>query len=229
MAQMLTQYSSHANTIADTVRAAFVQSKVGDCTVEMTAPQGSTQGGKLALQHVTLRPAGTGTGLVVGTLNAGEKRAAIRSYVEVARVHETRFKKPAGFDRAAYDLFVTHLGDVLGAFGIESTVTTEPQSLTPGSSGPASATSATSASKSAGSLALPSVHDAAVLAPAIPYAKLMIFTMVGAILFVGFVISGGERSRGRVQRPRQVVAFGQGRRSKRRSSASRPVRLQGVG
>jgi hypothetical protein len=126
MAQMLTQYSSHANTIADTVRAAFAKTKVGDCTVEMTAPEGSTQGGKLALQHITLRPADAPSALVIGSLNAGEKRAEIRAFSEVAAVHETRFKKAAAFDRSLYASFVNELAEVLLAFGIEAVRAEEP-------------------------------------------------------------------------------------------------------
>lgn len=120
MAQMLTQFSSHANTIADTVRSAFASTKIGDCIVEVTAPQESTEGGRRALQHVTLRSAGGdgGTLLVVGTLNAAEKRAEIRSFVEVAGVHEARFKRPVSFDRATYEGFVETLDGVLSAFGL---------------------------------------------------------------------------------------------------------------
>jgi hypothetical protein len=126
MAQMLTQYSSHATTIADTVRAAFAKTKVGDCTVEMTAPEGSTQGGKLALQHITLRPADAPSGLVIGSLNAGEKRADIRAFSEVAAVHETRFKKAVAFDRTLYSTFVNELAEVLLAFGIEAVRAEDP-------------------------------------------------------------------------------------------------------
>jgi len=126
MAQLLTQYSSHANMIADTVRAAFVTSKVGDCVVEVTAPEGSTLGGRLALQHVTLRPADGTTALVVGSLNAGAKHAEIRCYAEVAQVHETRLKRPAAFDADTYRTFTRDLGDVLGAFGIVANVAEEP-------------------------------------------------------------------------------------------------------
>lgn len=126
MAQLLTQYSSHANTIADTVRAAFVTSKVGDCIVEVTAPQGSTLGGKLALQHVTLRPESGSTVLVVGSLDAGKKQAEIRSFGEVAQVHETRLKRAAAFDAAAYRSFTEQLGEVLAAFGIVATVAADP-------------------------------------------------------------------------------------------------------
>lgn len=132
MAQLLTQYSSHANMIADTVRAAFVTSKVGDCVVEVTVPEGSTLGGKLALQHVTLRPSDGSTALVVGSLNAGAKHAEIRSFAEVAQVHETRLKRPAAFDADMYRSFTRDLGDVLGAFGIVATVAEDSPRSAPG-------------------------------------------------------------------------------------------------
>lgn len=166
MAQLLTQYSSHANMIADTVRAAFAATKVGDCVVEVTAPEESTQGGKLALQHVTLRPA-EGGALVVGTLNAGEKRAEIRSYVEVAAVHETRFKKPPTFDRAAYEAFVETLQGVLLAFGIEGTLAAEPTEP------PVSVTARTEEPLELGAK------------PA--YGKLAVVIALGVLLFVGVV------------------------------------------
>lgn len=119
--KVLTQYSTHANMIADTVRAAFAKTKIGDYTVEMTAPEDSTKGGLLALQHVILKPA-TGMSLVVGTVNAGDKSAELRSYAHVAKVQEERFKRPLSFDAPAYALFLEKAGSVLGAFGIETNV-----------------------------------------------------------------------------------------------------------
>lgn len=128
--RILTQYSAHANTIADTVRAAFAKTKVGDHTVEMTAPEGSTKGGIEALQHVTLKPP-AGMVLVVGTVNAGEKRAELRSYSHVARVNEERFKKPLPFDEPSYAVFLEKAEAVLGAFGIETKVTDAPRDVAP--------------------------------------------------------------------------------------------------
>lgn len=128
--KILTQYASHANTIADTVRAAFTKTKLGDLTIEMTAPTDSTQGGLLALQHVTLKPA-TGMALVVGTVNAGEKRAELRSYAHVAKVNEERFKRPLPFDETAYAAFLEKAESVLGAFGIETKVTDAPRDTAP--------------------------------------------------------------------------------------------------
>ena len=77
--KILTQYATHANTIADTFRAAFAKTKVGTHSVEMTAPQDSTKGGLLALQHVMLKPE-TGMGLVVAgviLLELGARHPAV--------------------------------------------------------------------------------------------------------------------------------------------------------
>jgi hypothetical protein len=128
--KILTQYASHANTIADTFRAAFMKTTVGDHTVEMTAPTDSTKGGLLALQHVTLKPE-TGMVIVVGTVNAGDKRAELRSYAHVAKMNEERFKRPLPFEEGAYKTFLEKAESVLAAFGIETTVTDAPRDVAP--------------------------------------------------------------------------------------------------
>jgi hypothetical protein len=115
--ELLTQFSGHANTIADTFRAAFAKHRVGGCKIDMTAPEGSTHGGLLALQHLTLLPA-EGMNIVVGTVNAQEKRAELRGYDYVTRVYEERFKKPPPFARAEYEGFVEKSKPVLAAFGL---------------------------------------------------------------------------------------------------------------
>jgi hypothetical protein len=141
MKGVLTQYSSHANTIADTFRAAFAKTKVGDHTVEMTAPEGSTGGGLLALQHITLKPE-SGMALVVGTVNAGEKRVELRSYAHVAKVNMDRFKRPLPFDEASYDAYLEKATSILGAFGLEVKVAEPPPqdaASDPPSTGPAPA------------------------------------------------------------------------------------------
>ncbi|AKV04203.1 hypothetical protein AKJ09_10866 [Labilithrix luteola] len=125
-ANLLTQYSAHANTIADTYRAAFRETKVGDYTVEMTAPEGSTKGGLLALQHLTLRPP-SGMSLVVGVIHAGDKRADVRSYESVKAMHEERFKRPLPFDAAAYAAFAEKSRAILSAFGLAVTVVEAPK------------------------------------------------------------------------------------------------------
>ena len=128
--KVLTQYSTHANMIADTVRAAFAKTKVGTNSVEMTAPQDSTKGGLLALQHLILKPQ-TGMALVVGTVNAGDKRAELRSFAEIRKVNEERFKRPLTFDEPAYAVFLEKASSVLSAFGIEATVTDAPRDPAP--------------------------------------------------------------------------------------------------
>jgi len=136
--KILTQYASHANTIADTFRAAFTKTKVGAHTVEMTAPTDSTKGGLLALQHVTLKPE-TGMALVVGTVNAGEKRAELRSYAHLSKVNEERFKRPLPFDEESYKAFLVKAEGVLGAFGIDTTVTDAPRDIAPSFADPLAA------------------------------------------------------------------------------------------
>ncbi len=115
--KVLTQVASHANTIADTYRAALAPIKLGEHGVDMTAPEESTQGGKLALQHVTLR-APNGMSLVVGVLNAIEKTAELRTYPYVLKVYFERFKKSAPFSEEDYRAFVERSETILAAFGI---------------------------------------------------------------------------------------------------------------
>jgi hypothetical protein len=128
--KLLTQYSAHANTIADTFRAAFAKTRVGTHVVEMTAPEGSTKGGLEALQHVTLKP-DAGMALVVGTVNAGEKRAELRSYAHLDKVNQERFRRALPFDEPAYKEFLDKAASVLDAFGIETKVTDAPRDVAP--------------------------------------------------------------------------------------------------
>jgi hypothetical protein len=128
--QVLTQYSSHANVIADTFRAAFTKTKVGDLAVEMTAPADSTRGGLLALQHVMLKSS-SGLALVVGTVNAGAMRSELRSYAYLAKLNVERFKRPLPFDEPAYATFLEKAESVLGAFGIEVVLSDAPHEPAP--------------------------------------------------------------------------------------------------
>ena len=124
MPKVLTQFSSHANTIADTFRAAFVKTRLGDCTVEMTAPEESTRGGLFGLQHLTLRNP-SGMAIVVGSVHAGEKKAELRSYALVASLHAERFKQPPPFGEIDYAAFLTKAAPIFGAFGLDATVISE--------------------------------------------------------------------------------------------------------
>src|SRR5262245_56959483 len=130
MAKVLTQFSSHANTIADTFRAAFVKTLVGGCAVEMTAPDETTRGGLLGLQHATLRTT-AGLAIVVGTVHAGEKKAEFRSFALVCQVYEERFKKPPPFIEEDYNAFLAKADPVLAAFGLEVDVINELKEVPP--------------------------------------------------------------------------------------------------
>lgn len=116
--KVLTQFSAHANTIADTFRAAFVKTKVGECAVEMTAPEESTKGGLYGLQHLTLREP-DGRAIMVGTVHAGEKKAELRTWALVSRIYEERFKKPPSFTESQYEAFIHKAEPILGAFALD--------------------------------------------------------------------------------------------------------------
>jgi len=120
MPKILTQFSSHANTIADTFRAAFVKTQLGDCTVEMTAPEESTRGGLFGLQHLTLRSP-SGMAIIAGSVHAGEKKAELRAFSVVARLHEERFKRAPSFSEADYAAFLAKAEPILAAFALEVT------------------------------------------------------------------------------------------------------------
>jgi hypothetical protein len=73
--------------------------------VELSAPEGeSTAGGKQALQHVKLVPERGGPTLLIGTANAVEKAAELRSYKHVDEMHRQRFKgAPFDADPTQYE------------------------------------------------------------------------------------------------------------------------------
>jgi hypothetical protein len=72
---------------------------------ELTAPDGpSTGGGKRAVQHIKIVPA-AGATVVLGSTNAAEGTAEVRSYEYLAWVHEQRFKgKPLPLAQSDYQL-----------------------------------------------------------------------------------------------------------------------------
>ena len=75
--------------------------------IDLTTPAGpSTEGGKLATQHVRLLPQGGGVATVVGSVNPAAKTAEVRTFDAIAAVHAQRFggTKPP-IDEAAYGAF----------------------------------------------------------------------------------------------------------------------------
>ncbi len=119
---LLTQTSVQAQVIADTFRSAFAAKRLGDCNVEMTAPQDSTRNGALAMQHITLKGP-TGLSLVIGRVNAPQKKATMRTYYAVGRLFQERFKKSPPFEQPAYDEMVSTARSLLSAFGVEVELT----------------------------------------------------------------------------------------------------------
>jgi hypothetical protein len=77
-------------------------------TVELSAPDGpSTAGGKQALQHVKLVPEQGGPTLLIGTTNAVDKHAELRTFHHVDEMHRQRFKgTPFSVDPAQYDALI---------------------------------------------------------------------------------------------------------------------------
>ena len=118
----LTQTAVQAQVIADTFRSAFAAKKLGDCNVEMTAPTESTNSGALAMQHITLKN-GSGLSLVIGRLNAVDKKATMRTYYAVGRLFQDRFKKTPPFEQPAYDDMIKTAKNLLSAFGIDIELT----------------------------------------------------------------------------------------------------------
>lgn len=124
MSKLLTQFAAHANTIAETFRAAFAKTQLGDCRIEMSAPEESTRGGHYGLQHVMLRNS-SGMAIVAASVHAGEKKAELRAYDIVARLHNERFKKPPTFTESEYATFLGRAAPVFAAFQLEVTTVSD--------------------------------------------------------------------------------------------------------
>jgi hypothetical protein len=135
MTKLLTQFAAHANTIAETFRAAFSKTQLGDCLIEMSAPEESTRGGHFGLQHVMLRNK-SGMAIVAASVQAKDKKAELRSYDVVAKLHAERFKRPPTFTEADYNTFLGRATPVFTAFGLQVTtvsdLATAPLSQPPG-------------------------------------------------------------------------------------------------
>lgn len=124
MSKLLTQFAAHANTIAETFRAAFSKTRLGDCVIEMSAPEESTRGGHFGLQHVMLRNP-SGMAIVAASIHAGEKKAELRSYDVVSKLHLERFKRPPTFTEAEYAAFLGKAAPVFAAFQLHVTTSSE--------------------------------------------------------------------------------------------------------
>lgn len=129
---LFTHRALQGSRIAAAFRGEFATTKVGDLVPEISEPEESTRGGALALQHVALKSP-HGHSLVVGTVNALERRAELRSFAFVAGMHEARFQKPPPFDAAAYADFIARIERLFGDQGIKTGVTGDAPMTAPSS------------------------------------------------------------------------------------------------
>ncbi len=90
-----TQVAAKAVSLAELFAARFERGLEGPVSfrVELSAPDGpSTAGGKQALQHIKLIPAGGGLAVVIGSANTTRMTAEIRTYEHVAELYAQRFR-----------------------------------------------------------------------------------------------------------------------------------------
>jgi hypothetical protein len=116
--QMQTQFSQFASSAADVFRAAFVKTKLGASSLDLTEPEVSTNGGRRALQHIRLKHP-SGLALVVGHVDLGTQRAGMRSYAWVSKAFPARFGGPCDFAEQDYAMFQKQAKDVLFALSVE--------------------------------------------------------------------------------------------------------------
>lgn len=120
MSKVMTQFALQANTIAETLRAQFAKTQLGDCKVEMSAPEESTRGGHFGLQQVMLRNP-SGMAIVAASVHVGERKAELRTYATVSRLHMERFKRPPTFTETDYAGFLAKANPLLAAFNLQVT------------------------------------------------------------------------------------------------------------
>jgi hypothetical protein len=90
-----TQVAAKAVSLAELFAARFERGLEGPVRfrVELSAPDGpSTAGGKQALQHIKLIPAGGGLAVVIGSANTTRMTAEIRTFEHVAELYAQRFR-----------------------------------------------------------------------------------------------------------------------------------------
>lgn len=109
-------------SLAELVNEAFAGIALGQggYVVELTAPKDmSTNGGKLAMELLRLRPRIEGYAVVLaGTLNA--RRAELREYEYVADWHLGRFNRPLPFSRQTWEEFLQRAEAIFREAGVES-------------------------------------------------------------------------------------------------------------
>lgn len=90
-----TMVAAKAVSLAELFDARFEQGLQGPVhfKVELSAPDGpSTAGGKQALQHIKLIPAGGGMAVVIGSADTTRMVAEIRTFEHIAALYAQRFR-----------------------------------------------------------------------------------------------------------------------------------------
>ena len=122
-----TQFAARAATLASQFQNAVEEYRVGVHKGQMTAPEESTGGGVLALQHIRLVPMnGRGRSYVVGNANRADRVAELRSLAYVDRLSQDRFGERTGLDPAEYAHFLAGAGQFLEMFGLAVTLVNVP-------------------------------------------------------------------------------------------------------
>jgi translation initiation factor IF-2 len=112
--------------------------------VELSAPDGpSTAGGKQALQHIKLVPAGGGAAVVIGSADTVARTAEIRTFEHVAALYAQRFRgAPIPVDPTRYQELSSKLAGFLRSQGLDVTFAAlEPAAVLSAAASPAAAPS----------------------------------------------------------------------------------------
>jgi hypothetical protein len=119
-----TRMSRKFTTLAYEVTECFENFPIagGAYVVELLAPDGiSTAGGKLALQHLRLRPRREGqAAIVAASVNPVEKHAELRTFEHAFLVHQIRFARPFEISPDEWEELLRKIEIVLELANIES-------------------------------------------------------------------------------------------------------------
>ena len=131
--QLRTRLARKFTTLADEVTECFdgFQIGAGAWGVELVAPEGmSTNGGKLATQHLRLRPKRRGHAVLVGgQVDPVAKRAELRDHAYMEAAHQARFGKALEITYDEWEQFLRKCEVVLRLANIEPVRVETPREL----------------------------------------------------------------------------------------------------
>ena len=122
-----TMFATQALGLAAMFKVLVSKHKLGTSPAyvpELASPDGeSTQGGKQALQHVSLMPEGGGPTIVIGSANTVDKRVELRTFRYLTQQYRQRFKGAAlPFDKKAYGELVDKMQEFFRSQTFEVTL-----------------------------------------------------------------------------------------------------------